>query len=552
MVDGLFWFIVVLLVTGGYVYRGQHGGRKVLVEAAQLDAWVLAFLLLLVVWWYSGKLLSELHCIRFLEGVWAWIIRKGPRFVYIFTAESALLFTGVSVLRHLSFRTSYDLSIFSQAYWNAVHGDFLFSSIKGGIVLWGDHFNPITLGILPFYWVWPSPEILLILQGLALAAGALPLYGFAREELSDKGVELFIPIAYLLYFPLRRIYLSDFHPIAFSTPLILAAFYSLRKDQYGRFFIFAGLLGLTKESGPIAVGLLGAYCFFAGRKRLLGTGIVLASGLWFFLNINVFIPTFNPEGAQAYIGRYGYMGEGFGEILHTLITRPFFVLTHNLSGKELMYPVRIFGPVAFLPLLTPAGLLALPYFLINLLEDHELQVSLFHYQAEVTAFIFIGTVYGARKFLRWEKRLPAFGGPGDRRRAKALVGVLMAGIFVLFGQSDILQLRKAWPRRQTWNLRAALMQVPPDARVSAQAAIAPHLANRRWLFIFPEVGSANYVVLDSQLDRWPVRAKHVEDEVRKRVIEKGFELVFQRNSARIYRRSANSTSVNVSQEASYD
>ncbi|MFQ5915386.1 MAG: DUF2079 domain-containing protein [Nitrospinota bacterium] len=533
--NALFGLIAFLWLTGGYVYRGQLGGRRVHVEAAQLDAWVVAFLIVLAVWRGCGKPLRELGCIRVLTALWVWTVRKGPPFLYAFIAGSGLLLAGVSLLRHLSFHTGYDLSIFSQAYWNTVHGDFLFSSIKGGMVLWGDHINPIVLGLLPLYWIWPSPEVLLIVQGFALAAGALPLYFLAQRELADRRVEVLIPIAYLLYLPLRSMNRADFHPIALSTPLILAAFYSLRKDRYVWFLVFAGLTGMTKETGPIAVGLLGLYCFFANRRYLLGAGIVLASGLWFFLNLSVFIPAFNPQGASGYLSRYDYLGEGLGEALLTLVTRPGYALANNLTGKEMMYPVRILAPVALLPLLTPAGLLTLPYLLINLLEKDTLQVSFFHYHAELTAFVFIAAVYGAKRVLRWKGTLPAFGGTHSPRRVKALAGVLMAGVFLFFGRSDTLHLRRSWPGEQARDVREALARVPALARVGAQAAIAPHLANRKWLYTFPEIGSANYVILDPRLDPWPIKKKNFEDEVQK-VEAKGFKLVFQRNGVRLYRR----------------
>ena len=112
----------------------------------------------------------------------------------------------------------------------------------------------------------------------------------------------------------------------------------------------------------------------------------------------------------------------------------------------------------------------------------------------------------------------------------------MAGIFLFFGRSEALHLRRYWPGQPARDVREALARIPPLAHVSAQAAIAPHLANRKWLFIFPETGSADYVIVDPRLDRWPVVEKRFEEAVRK-VEEKGFQLIFQRNGVRLYRRS---------------
>jgi hypothetical protein len=48
-------------------------------------------------------------------------------------------------------------------------------------------------------------------------------------------------------------------------------------------------------------------------------------------------------------------------------------------------------------------------------------------------------------------------------------------------------------------LTAALALVPPDATVSAQSAILPHLSARRHVFEFPELNGAEYVLVDPGL-----------------------------------------------------
>ena len=47
---------------------------------------------------------------------------------------------------------------------------------------------------------------------------------------------------------------------------------------------------------------------------------------------------------------------------------------------------------------------------------------------------------------------------------------------------------------------AAIALIPPDASVSAQTGLAPHLAHRQTLFEFPEGIGATYVLLDSHGD----------------------------------------------------
>ena len=52
--------------------------------------------------------------------------------------------------------------------------------------------------------------------------------------------------------------------------------------------------------------------------------------------------------------------------------------------------------------------------------------------------------------------------------------------------------------------RHVLAQIPLDAPVSAQGPIAPHVSNRRTVYVFPTVRDAEYVVLDERADLFPV------------------------------------------------
>ena len=518
----LFWLTLIVVVTGGIDIQTTIAGQGIRLDATSPDLLVLLFLVLLFGWHKMGESLLDLQCVRLLATAHDWLTARGSRTVVVAVGVAALIYLAIALTLHYAFKTTYDLALFGQAYWNSLQGEFLLSSVKGNVLLWGDHLNPIVLGVLPFYRLWPAPEILLVLQGLALVAGAIAIYGLAEKELPRSGIAPVFALAYLLYLPVRYTNLFDFHPVVFATPLILSAFYFLRIEKYGWFLLFCLLTGATKETGPIAVGLLGVACLFMSRRRWIGVALVAASVLWFVVNLFVVMPLFNPAGVATQLDRYGYLGDGFGEILWTLVSRPIYVLSENFSSRELLYPIRVLAPVAFLPALTPVGLLALPYLVINLLEWSGVQVWPVHYQAELTAFIFIGAVFGAQRMLM-------------TRSPKTLVAAVAAGTFLFFGQSDIYRLREAWPTADTRRIHQALSQVPSDAAVAAQAALAPHLTQRRELYIFPEVSWADWVIVDSSLDPWPIRPDRFHRTV-KRLKRESFEVVLEEGSTRIFRR----------------
>ncbi|MCS7001904.1 MAG: DUF2079 domain-containing protein, partial [Dehalococcoidia bacterium] len=171
--------------------------------------------------------------------VWAWgdrmaaVASRVPRPNLLAWAALGALVVGylsvigrLSVQRHDAFKShAYDLGIFTQVVWNTSQGRWFQNTvmIEHAENLLGQHFAPIFLALAPLYWVWPDPRVLLIVQSLALALGAVPVFLFARRRLGSAGMALALAAAYLLLPALHYINFYDFHEIALTTPLLLCA-----------------------------------------------------------------------------------------------------------------------------------------------------------------------------------------------------------------------------------------------------------------------------------------------------------------------------------------
>src|SRR2546421_7643444 len=134
-----------------------------------------------------------------------------------------LLFSWLSVRRHQTYHSlGADLGLFDQIFWNTVHGRPFESTMS---LAWtdphsffADHFSPVLWLLVPFYTLVPRPETLLVLQTLALALGAVPVYLAARHRLPPGYQRLLWVAAYLLFVPLAHINLFDFHEITLAVP----------------------------------------------------------------------------------------------------------------------------------------------------------------------------------------------------------------------------------------------------------------------------------------------------------------------------------------------
>ena len=157
---------------------------------------------------------------------------------------------GLAVLRHRAFGSGrFDLGNMTQAVWSTANGDFLSVTDVHGeqISRLGSHFDPILALLAPLWWLWPSPELLLVVQAGAVAAGALPVFWLARAHLDSERTAAALALAYLLYPPVQWLTASDFHPVSLATPLLLFAWWFLDERRLLPFALCAAAALATKE-----------------------------------------------------------------------------------------------------------------------------------------------------------------------------------------------------------------------------------------------------------------------------------------------------------------
>src|SRR5207244_2560814 len=139
-------------------------------------------------------------------------------------------FSALSVLRHRAFNTGrFDLGNMVQAVWSTAHGHPLrVTSLDGQqISRLASHFDPILAAFAPLWWIWPSPDVLLVAQAVAIALGGLPVFWLARKHLGSERAGLGFALAYLLYPATQWLALNEFHPVALACPLLLFAVWYL-------------------------------------------------------------------------------------------------------------------------------------------------------------------------------------------------------------------------------------------------------------------------------------------------------------------------------------
>jgi hypothetical protein len=83
---------------------------------------------------------------------------------------------------------------------------------------------------------------------------------------------------------------------------------------------------------------------------------------------------------------------------------------------------------------------------------------------------------------------------------------------------------------------SALKMIPPKARVSATIALVPHLCLRDFIYLFPNKGDAEYILIMTDGNNYPLNQEELADEIKKCNADSSMEKVYDFNSLLIYRR----------------
>jgi uncharacterized membrane protein len=406
-------------------------------------------------------------------------------------------YSTLAVLRHRSYHSlGFDLGIFDQAFWNATQMRPFESTMSQALpvphTLLGDHFSPIFWLILPFYYAYPHPETLLVIQTFCLALGAWPVYLLARFKL-DRGFGVAWVAVYFLFLPVAYITLFDFHEIAFAVAPLGFALYFLEAGRKGWFLFSLAAAFLVKEE----IGLVGvafaAYLLLGKRDWKLGLGLLAGSLAVFATIIQVVIPFFASGRSYPYfISRYGDLGGSPLAILRTLVTDPLRVLRAIFQVQKMFFLIGIFGPVLGLSAFAGwADILVLPTLGYLLLSNYRPEYEFTsQYPAPLVPLV-IGTAILA------VSRIPA-----PRRRA-LMAAVLVSSLAFswAFGYMPF-SWKFDWSLFQTESRYASfvpqLRMISAGASVSGQYSFSSQLAERRFIYDyrFQGVQDAQWVVLD--------------------------------------------------------
>jgi len=390
----------------------------------------------------------------------------------------------IVVSRHLTLKThALDLGYYVQVVWSIAAGYGPYVTLPP-MHAWGDHLSPVFYPLALLGWLVPGAAALLLAQTLILAAGGLAVLGYARRRLGATPVAGGLALLLLVNPSLHGINIRDIHPQAFAIPLLIAAALAFDAERY--WWSGAALVATLacREDAAIAVVGFGIWLAVARGRWRLGVGVAVASVLLLAVDLKYVMPYFRGE-PYPHLHRYAHLGSSLGDILLSLILKPWRWIGAVLSLDKLVYLLALLLPLGGLPLLGPRALVAaLPPLAVNLLSfDH----ALFHYRSQYQAFVLPFLMLAA---------VDGYARLRTHRKAGTVLALAFLASAVLTARTanDLMVTRwRLGPEQQA--ARELMQRIPDGVPASVNERLVPHLATRREIFVYPTgEGRSDYVL----------------------------------------------------------
>ena len=427
------------------------------------------------------------------------IFARTPYYLTILIAIASLILLAASSLRHFLLQSSaLDLAAFDQWIYLLSQDLPPISSFFGVHVL-GDHAAFILYPISLLYRIKADLHWLLLIQAVALAMGAIPLYALSRQSGLSNLESRTITLCYILYPAIfNSNFYADFRPEAIAVPGLLWAMWAGNAGKSWQLAIAIALVLSCKERLGLTVVALGLWFYLCEKKRVYGVGCIVAGTVWCFFTMGYVIPLLrsgNPSGLEF----YSSLGDSSSEIALNIFKNPSLLFARLFLGDRLGYCLLLVAPVILglhwreVAVLIPA----LPMLLLNLLSDYAPQRDLIHhYSLPIFPFIMVWLV----------RSLAAYRKQQQRQWLKPKLLILWAAIaFLVLGKYDYFFTRYLSHLSNLPSAYAALSQVPAQGSVLTAEHLAPHLSHRAIVHTFSnspqtpaQLNRYDYVLMDTQ------------------------------------------------------
>ncbi len=183
----------------------------------------------------------------------------------------------LSIIKHYSFLSGYDLSIIDQAIWKYSHflNPISTTHVYYDAPIYYDHLELILVLLAPLYWVINSVYVLIILQVASVIASGVAVLLLAKKYLIKDVLANTIFATYLAFFGLQFAIWSDVHTLVFAVGFISWFLYFLECKKTKLTYLFLILAIICKEDIAFLTLLISLTYFIKNKtKTSLISGVI--------------------------------------------------------------------------------------------------------------------------------------------------------------------------------------------------------------------------------------------------------------------------------------
>ncbi|NVO19681.1 MAG: DUF2079 domain-containing protein [Bacteroidetes bacterium] len=447
-------------------------------------------------------------------------IRITPKHIpyFILILFGALLMT-MSIMNHYYFRTfAFDYGNYNFAFWDYSHFRISHLPTATGTFL-QDHYSYTLMYFVPVYWLmnWlTGTYTLVIIQNMLILIAGWYSYKLIMHKSNDHWLGIG---GLLLYFLLLGRYTSfacDCNIAILSACFIPIFLYYFEVRRYVPATILFILSLFSRENIPIWFIFIFIYLIIEHRKErrviYLSIAGIIISLAYFILLFKVLIPAVETPEKKFLLFNYAALGANPSEALMFIIRHPIntfmLLFTNHLPNpaydgvkSEFYWVYLISGGI--LLILRPKYLIwFIPLVAQKELNDSPIRWGIASYYCIEIVTLLPLAVYLVLSDIK-EKYL----------RYSLAVAVVIAALFVTLNKLEVANQKLKYAsfpeKEQIYNrnffkspynvkgLYHLLSLVPADAKVSASDFILPHLAQRQFIYFFPVVNDADYILISS-------------------------------------------------------
>jgi uncharacterized membrane protein len=397
----------------------------------------------------------------------------------VVTGLLAFVIIQTSLAKLHSVDTGIDLAGYSQALWLLGQGKMPEASLFGGDVhLLELHWSFIMYPLAVLGLLFPAAQLLLVTQGLALAAAVLPLWRLARDVAALRvGAATCLIVAYALHPATHLLGTEDFHPESLSVPALIAmAYFGATKRWIPYWICIAVALACRADLG-LVVAMWG-FVVLGSRERTQGVWTMGVGLVWTLGLLLVLQPIVGEAGVAS--GLFTNDGSSLGEVVLSTVRDPLSLLSELLARDNILLIVGLLTPVIFLPLLSLRYVApAVPLAVLYLSADLPAAGAFAGRGSMLLAIVMIAATYALN-------RLGTEGVDRVFLDGRVLSTLLAAAVLSFVASSPISPYERPWEWSRRDGTDEAVMEaialLGPDVPVRASPSVLAQLAERPWVF----------------------------------------------------------------------